>query len=185
MEDVESQKKEEYIMEKKPFYKRWWFIAIVAIIVIGAFTGGDDEETETADNNEVETEEVNESAGITEENESESESELPEELEDLHISDVRDDTTGNWRKVVDSQNFNMPENAIAYYNEYMDEGEVHYLISFATSTTTMINDLGDMLLVDITEYEDREEHSADTIGSGMLLQSYNVYLDSGEIEQVE
>lgn len=169
-------------MEKKPFYKRWWFIAIVAIIVIGAFTDGDDEETETADNNEVETEEVSEPVENIEDTE---ENELPEELEDLHISDVRDDTTGNWRKVVDSQNFSMPENAIAYYDEYMEEDEIHYLTSFATNTTTMISNVSDTLYVDITEYEDREEHSADTIGSGMLLQSYNVYLDSGEIEQVE
>ena len=169
-------------MEKKPFYKRRWFIAIVAIIVIGAFTDGDDEETGTADNNEVETEEVSEPVENIEDTE---ENELPEELEDLHISDVRDDTTGNWRKVVDSQNFNMPENAIAYYDEYMEEDEIHYLISFATNTTTMISNVSDTLYVDITEYEDREEHSADTIGSGMLLQSYNVHLDSGEIEQVE
>ena len=169
-------------MEKKPFYKRWWFIALVAIIVIGSFTGGDDEETENADDNEVETEEVSEPVENIEDTE---ENELPEELQDLHISDVRDDATGNWRKVVDSQNFNMPENVIAYYDEYMEDGEVHYLVSFATNTTTMINDLGGMLLVNITEYEDKEEHSADTIGSGMFYKSYNIYKDDGTIEDLD
>lgn len=111
--------------------------------------------------------------------------ELPDEIKDLRVTDVRNDKTGNWKKVVDSKNFNMPENAIAYAEEYMEDGEVHYLVSFATNTTTMINDAGSMLFVNITEYEDKEEHSADTIGSGMIYKSYNIYKDDGTIEDLD
>lgn len=106
---------------------------------------------------------------------------LPEELQGLTVSDTRGDTTGNWRKVVTANNVNMPENALAYNQEYMEDDEVHHIISFATNTTTLINELSGTLMVDITEYVDGEEHSADTIGSGMLLKSYTVYIDSGEI----
>lgn len=111
--------------------------------------------------------------------------ELPDEIKDLRVTDVRTDKTGNWKKVVDSKNFNMPENAIAYAEEYMENGEIHYLVSFATNTTTMINDLGGMLFVNITEYKDKEEHSADTIGNGMIYKSYNVYKDDGTIEDLD
>lgn len=145
--------------------------------------------TACGNNSENSSEEVTEEQ-VTEEVEEEptddkSSVELPDEIKDLRVTDVRNDKTGNWKKVVDSKNFNMPENAIAYYEEYMEEGEIHYLISFATNTTTMINDLNGLLYVDITEYENKEEHSADTIGGGMLLKSYNIYTDSGEIEEID
>lgn len=153
---------------------------------------------EGADVEEADIEEVTESEELLEEEgteeeaaeevETETESEtnsLSEEIEGLHVTEVREDTTGNWYKTVDSKDFNMPENAIDYYNEYMEDDEIHYLVSFATNTTTMINNLGGTLYVDVTEYVDREEHSSDTIGGGMLLKSYQVNLESGEITEVE
>lgn len=111
--------------------------------------------------------------------------ELPDELKDLRLTDVRNDKTGKWRKVVSSKNFNMPENAIAYAEEYMEEDEIHWLVSFATNTTTSIReDLG-MLFVTIYEYEEKSEHDANKINNGMILGEYNIYLDSGKIEDLD
>lgn len=140
--------------------------------------GNDSEDSseEVAEEQEIEEVESTDDKDITE---------LPDEIKDLRVTDVRNDKTGNWKKVVDSKNFNMPENAIAYAEEYMEDGEIHYLVSFATNTTTVINDLGGMLFVNITEYEDKEEHSADTIGSGMFYKSYNIYKDDGTIEDLD
>lgn len=164
-------------------------VAIVSFILFG-ITSPDVEEgyekgVESA-TEETEKEAEEEPTQIEEEpTDDKSSVELPDEIKDLRVTDVRNDKTGNWKKVVDSKNFNMPENAIAYAEEYMEDGEVHYLVSFATNTTTMINDLGGMLFVNITEYEDKEEHSADTIGSGMIYKSYNIYKDDGTIEDLD
>ena len=143
--------------------------------------------TACGNNSEDNSEEVTEEQEVeeVESTDDKDNTELPDGLKNLRVTDVRNDNTGNWKKVVDSKNFNMPENAIAYYEEYMEEGEIHYLISFATNTTTMINDLNGLLYVNITEYENKEEHSADTIGGGMTLKSYDIYTDSGEIEEID
>lgn len=149
-----------------------------------AACGDDAGSTEDAEESvEPTTEEVVEVEEVEEVEEEKKE--LPKELQDLRVTDVRNDKTDNWKKVVDSKDFNMPENAMTYAEEYMTDGEIHYLVSFATNTTTMINDLGGMLFVNITEYEDKEEHSADTIGNGKLYKSYNIYKDDGTIEDLD
>lgn len=98
--------------------------------------------------------------------------------------DVRNDNTGNWKMSTLSETVSLEEYALSYQNEHMEEDEVHFIVNFAYNTTTSLNDLGGRLYVDITEYEDGEEHDANEIGSGMLLQSYIVYPD-GDIEEVE
>ena len=163
-------------------------IAIISFILFG-ITSPDVEEgyengVESA-TEKVNEEEPSEEVVVEEPADDKSSVDLPDEIKDLRVTDVRNDKTGNWKKVVDSKNFNMPENAIAYAEEYMEDGEVHHLVSFATNTTTMINDLNGLLYVNITEYEKKEEHSADTIGGGMTLKSYNIYTDSGEIEEID
>lgn len=98
-------------------------------------------------------------------------------------TDVRNDKTESWKKVVTSKKFDAEKDVIDYYDEYMQDGEIHYVVSFATNTTTVIRDHDSYLSVDVTEYENKEEHDADTIGSGMLLASYNISYD-GEVEEL-
>lgn len=165
-------------------------LAVVGFVGVGLTYDDETEVNEEASEDQIEEVEVTETEAEEVEKEPETEevaeeTELPKELEGLRVNDVRDDATGNWKRVVTPSDVNMPDNALAYYDEYMEEGEVHYIISFATNTTTAISDIGAMMMVNITEYEDREEHSADTIGNGMLYGSYNVYTDSGEIEELE
>lgn len=172
------------VKKNKAHFKKAVVSLVIAVIAFVGFTlAYDDDKSVEAEEPEIEeeAEKKDPESEIIEE----PEVELPKELHNLRVTDVRNDTTGNWKKVVDSKNFNMPKNAITYAEEYMEDGEVHYLISFATNTTAMINDLGGMLFVNITEYEEKEEHSADTIGGGMLLKSYNIYKDSGKIEDLD
>lgn len=98
-------------------------------------------------------------------------------------TDVHNDKTGNWKKVVTSKKFDAETDTLDYYEEYMEEGEIHFVVSFATNTTTVIRDLDGLLSVSVHEYEEKEEHDAETIGSGMLLKEYNIYHD-GEIEEI-
>ncbi|MFC3474108.1 hypothetical protein ACFOJ8_03140 [Salinicoccus sesuvii] len=145
-----------------------------------------DEETveePTEEVSEESTEEIAEETTDSATTEDETEA-LPEEIADLNPTDVRNDNTGEWQVVVTSNNVRMPDNAQAYYEEYMDEDGNHYIVSFATNTTINLNAMGNMLFVTVTEYQDGEEHDANALASGMLLQDYIVYLDTGEIEQL-
>ncbi|MCM1545220.1 MAG: hypothetical protein NC110_07975 [Ruminococcus sp.] len=79
------------------------------------------------------------------------------------------------------------EYALDYYNKHFEKessDEVHWIVNFTAGTTTKINCLGAYLSVDTYEYVDNEEHDASKIGSGMLLASYIVWLDNGDIEAI-
>src|SRR5699024_435217 len=99
-------------------------------------------------------------------------------------TDVRNDATGNWKMTTTSKKFDVEQDALEYYENHMKDGEIHYIVSFATNTTTVIRDTGDFISVGVTEYKDKEEHDATTIGQGMLLQEYIIYPD-GEIEEID
>ena len=80
----------------------------------------------------------------------------------------------------------MQEYALSYYQKYFtDDKEIHGIVNFNSNTTTKISVLGDMLDVTVYEYVDGEEHDADKLFSGMLLKQYFVYLDNGDIEEVQ
>ncbi len=105
---------------KKPIFKKWWFWVIVVIILVGACGGGGSKEnnketetpatetqteavteTETEKQTEIQTEATTEAQTETEkqtEAETEAAADDPElDAIDFHISDVRNDVTGNWR----------------------------------------------------------------------------------------
>lgn len=106
------------------------------------------------------------------------------ELKDTEPTDVRNDTTGNWRKITISENVDITEYALSYSDLHMNEGEVHHIINFGNDTTTWLNEMGGLLYVDVKEYVEDEEHDASTLGSGMTLKSYVIYPD-GDIEEIE
>jgi len=99
-------------------------------------------------------------------------------------TDVRNDTTGNWRKSTITENVKIEEYALSYQELHMEADEVHHIINFTNNTTTWLNNLGGLLYVDVKEYVDGEEHDAATLGSGMLLKSYIIYPD-GDVEEIE
>lgn len=98
-------------------------------------------------------------------------------------TDVRNDTTGNWKKATTSEDIDITEHAKEYADEHMEDGDTHFIINFTLDTTTVINKQGDMLFVDVHEYVDKEEHDASTIGSGMLLKEHTIDSD-GKVEKV-
>lgn len=107
--------------------------------------------------------------------------------DNFNPQDMHEDVTGNFRKVeIADTSFIPQEYALSYYkNCFKDDKEVHYIVNFSTMTTTCITCVFDMLDVTVTEYEDKEQFSAKSIGGGMVLEQYMVYLDNGDIEKVK
>lgn len=95
---------------------------------------------------------------------------------------VRNDLTGNWRLVTTAAKFDVEEMLIAYHDHFMKEGEIHFIVSFATNTTTVIRNSGGIITSEVHEYVDKEEHDAKTLGSGMILAEYMVV--DGVVEQI-
>ncbi len=104
------------------------------------------------------------------------------------VSDVRNDVTGKLRISVVAENMQMVEYALNYYNRYIHNNEeVHGIVNFNNYTTTYISSLGmdDRLFVTVHEYVDGEEHDANLLFSGMVLEDYIVYTDNGDIEKIQ
>ncbi len=97
---------------------------------------------------------------------------------------VRNDKTGKWMKLTTSTTDDFNDYALSYADEYMENGDVHYIVNFTLNTTTQINKLDSLIYVDYRERVDKEEHDANTIGGGMLLKSYVIYPD-GDIEEIK
>ena len=106
------------------------------------------------------------------------------ELSERKPSEVRNDTTGKWRKTTLSEPVDITEYALSYNKLFMEDDEVHFIVNFNYSTTTIINDYGGFLSIRTHEYVDKEEHDAKMLGGGMLLVEYEIYKDNGDITKV-
>jgi len=105
------------------------------------------------------------------------------------LKNVANDLTGNLRIVTIADSLNIEEYAKSYYEKYFEsDNEIHAIVNFSLSTTTQISKLssiGNVIDVSIYEYVDKEEHDAKLLFSGMLLKEYFIYLDNGDIEEVQ
>ena len=108
------------------------------------------------------------------------------EITTLKPTTVRNDTTEKWRKTTVSKSVDINEYILSYNKLYMTEDTtVHAIVNFTNKTTTLINDNGEYINVKTHEYIDKEEHDAKQLGSGMLLEEFNIYKDNGDITKVE
>lgn len=104
----------------------------------------------------------------------------------IKATSVRNDKTGNWRYSAFSESgLNMSEYALSYYKQYFgSDKEIHAVVNFAYKSTTRISCTGGMLYVTVMEYVDGEEHDADLMFSGDIINDYIVYTDNGDIEDI-
>lgn len=199
--------------EAKPFgkiWKKWWFWALIVAVLIGGIiefiepetdepvTATVEQTTEQKTKNEPETEKTDQTEEPTTEK---SEKEPVEHREGMYgisdkniedvdahfsVSDVRNDVTGNWKISSIAESINIEEYALSYYKKYFsDDTEIHAIVNFALNTTTKISVMGDMIDVCIYEYVDKEEHDANILFSGTLLKEYFIYLDNGDVEEIQ
>lgn len=102
------------------------------------------------------------------------------------VSNAFNDATGRWRVSAIAEPILIEEYALSYYENYFsDDNEVHVIVNFTYNTSTTITCLGSILDVTIHEYVDKEEHDAKKMSSGMVLSEYYIYLDNGDIEQIQ
>ena len=98
---------------------------------------------------------------------------------------VHNDTTGRWRCAVIYTSEEMVNHALDYYKAYFtSDDELHFICNLGLKTTTAISVVMGNLQVDVHEYVDKEEHDANILNSGELLNSYWVNIETGEIEKL-
>lgn len=108
-------------------------------------------------------------------------------FDDFTVTSARNDTTGKWKvcSIAESE-FDVLKYASSYYKKYFkSDDEVHFIVNFTSKTTTRITCLANFLNIATHEYVDKEEHDAQTLCSGQLLNEYYVYLDNGDIEKIQ
>ena len=90
-------------------------------------------------------------------------------------SDVRNDSTGKWRVAECLTDQQPSEYAKQYYAGYFEsDDEIHAVINFTLNTTNRITVSGDQIIIDVLNYVDGEEHDANLLFSGELLETQTV-----------
>ncbi|MBR1692308.1 MAG: hypothetical protein IJ711_05980, partial [Lachnospiraceae bacterium] len=105
----------------------------------------------------------------------------------IHFSDhVPNDVTGNFRLARVSSSDFITDYAIDYYKAYFKNNEeIHAVVNFTTNTTTRLAVYGNILFVDVYEYVDKEELDAKQLCRGTLLSSYQINIDTREIDEIK
>ena len=102
---------------------------------------------------------------------------------------MHNDSTGKWKVcTLSTTSSGFEEYALDYVNRYFEtqeSNEVHWIVNFTNKTTTSVTNLGGVLNVTTYEYVEKEELDAKAIGSGMVLSSFLVYTDNGDIVKAE
>lgn len=94
---------------------------------------------------------------------------------------VNGDVTGNWRVSVISEDIEIPEFALEYYEKYFEsDEEVHGIVNYLYDSTIRINKMGDLLFVSVFERVDEEEHDAAKLFSGKHVLEYQIDVNTGE-----
>lgn len=178
---------------KTPFYKKKWFIAVAAaVVLIGAVAGmGDGKAPEDESTIAPPDSSVVVQTDTDVEPESEVESDdgaikygnytLPCGMK-LYFSDsVRNDVTGKWRISTTSDSVVPADCAMEYYQTmFSSDDEIHAVWNATLKTTTRFSVMSGLLFVDTMEYVKGEEHDANLLFSGMLLDSKIIDLKTGK-----
>ncbi len=168
--------------QKVKFYKKKWLWAVLIVVLFFGVNPPDEgtlgEEVSVAVQSTEETLEVKETAEV------EILDSNGEPIE-FHPHKLVDDVTEKWRVSTIAENIQPEDYAIDYYNKYFEStDEVHWVVNFNYNTTTCISRPSGFLDVRVFEYTSKEEHSAKTLGSGMMYAEYFIDLATGEVEKI-
>lgn len=99
---------------------------------------------------------------------------------------VRNDVTGKWKISTIAEDVQMVDYALSYYEKYFyGDDEIHAIVNFNYNTTTSITYMSGQIYVTVHEYVNGEEHDANLLFSGMVLEDYIIYPDNGDIEKIQ
>lgn len=106
---------------------------------------------------------------------------LPCGMKIQFFDSVRNDATGKWRRSATSDSFVPADYAYEYYNEmFSSDDEVHSIWNATLKTNTRLTVAFGILYVDTLEYVDGEEHDANIMFSGNVLDSKMIDIETGE-----
>ncbi len=112
-----------------------------------------------------------------------------EEMGDTGVTgpdNVYQDVTGKWRITLIYSDKDFIPYAPDYYHGYFSsDDEIHAIINLYLKTTTKLTVSGVYLNATVYEYVDGEEHSANTLFSGMQYSSYVINKVTGDYEKYE
>lgn len=111
------------------------------------------------------------------------------DVSEIHMNfagKVKNDVTENWRYSTTSEDIDIENYALSYYETYFEsDNEIHGIINFTRNTTARLNVSGGMIYLSLYDYVDGEEHDAKIMFSGTPLANYIIYADNGDIEKTE
>ena len=94
---------------------------------------------------------------------------------------VNGNPTGNWRVSVISEDIEIPQFALEYYEKYFkSDEEVHGIVNYLYDSTIRINKAGDLLFISVHERVDSEEWDASKLFSGERVSEYQIDVNTGE-----
>lgn len=107
---------------------------------------------------------------------------LPCGMKIQFFDSVRNDATGRWRRAATSDSYVPADYALEYYNEmFSSDDEIHSIWNATLGTNTRISVVVGVLCVDTLEYVSGEEHDANLMFSGELLDSRMIDIATGEL----
>ena len=185
-------------MKNKAIFKKWWFWAVVTTVLSCMLVGNSQfqnglekgmESTNSSSNQKTDKKQTNNEPknGIkTHSTGTANSANSPEKSIAFTITDVPNDSTGNWRIAKISEKIEIQNYALdSYKKNFKNDHEIHAIVNFYTKTTTGISVIGNLLDVSIHEYVKKEEHNAKVLFSGKLLKEYHINKDTGEIEEIQ
>ncbi len=185
-------------MKNKAIFKKWWFWAVVTTVLSCMLVGNSQfqnglekgmESTNSSSNQKTDKKQTNNEPknGIkTHSTGTANSANSPEKSIAFTITDVPNDSTGNWRIAKISEKIEIQNYALDYYKKnFKNDHEIHAIVNFYTKTTTGISVIGNLLDVSIHEYVKKEEHNAKVLFSGKLIKEYHINKDTGEIEVIQ
>lgn len=96
---------------------------------------------------------------------------------------VRNDTTGKWKRATCATSEDIIPYIDDYYAAYFEsDDELHAIQNFSTNTTSAVRVEGDDLWVEVHERVEGEELDAGKLFSGDLIKTYVIDKSSGEIK---
>ena len=107
---------------------------------------------------------------------------LKDEISLSYLGDVHNDKTGKWKLAecvtTEEMSTYLPEYYAAYFGS---DDEVHALVNFSNNTTSCIKVSDSNLMIEVHEYVKGEELDAGKLFSGMLIKTYVMDKETGEI----
>lgn len=100
---------------------------------------------------------------------------------------VDEDVTGNWRLSEYASPDSQETFAADYYDAFFEsDTEIHAIINRTNKTTARLQIIGNRILeVDVLKHIEGEEQSAKSLFGGEVIHQYWVYLDTGEIKEIQ